>query len=62
MSGKPIECREMCKHELGVVEDVSHMAVPRLLETRFRSGLLFQDNSTSGWSHKTWKNRLFEAD
>src|SRR4051794_11866620 len=56
VSGKPIECREMCKHEPGMVEDVSHMAIPRLLETRLRSGLLSENGSTSGWSHKTWKN------
>ena len=62
MSGKPIDCREMYKHELGMVEDVSDMAIPRLLETRLRSGLLSENASTSGWSHKTWKNLLFHAD
>jgi hypothetical protein len=53
-----MECREMCKHELKMVEDISHMAIPLLVETR----LLSENVSTSGWSHKTWKNRLFEAD
>ena len=33
MSGKPIECREMLKHEPGMVEDDSHMVIPRLVET-----------------------------
>ena len=40
MSEKPIECREMLKHEPGMVEDISHMAIPHLVETGLRSGLL----------------------
>ena len=58
MSGKPIECREMLKHEPEMVEDISHMAIPRLLENGLRTGLFFQGTSTSGWSRKTWKNRF----
>ena len=52
----------MCKHELGMVEDISHMAITRLVETRLRSRLLSKGTSTYGWSHKTSKNLLFHAD
>jgi hypothetical protein len=56
LSGKPIECREMLKHKPRMVEDDSHMVIPRLVETRLRSKLLSEGTSTFGWSHKTSKN------
>src|SRR3954453_14175223 len=62
VSGKPIECREMRKHEPGMVEDNSHMAIPRLVETRLRSKLLSEGTSTFGWSQKTSKNPTLHAD
>src|SRR5687767_1806416 len=57
LSGKPIECREMLKHEPGMVEDDSHMAIPRLVETGPFPGYFPKDTPTSGWSHKTWKSQ-----
>ena len=62
VSGKPIECREMLKHEPGMVEDDSHMAILRLVETEPRSGLLSEGTSTFGWSHKTSKNPMLHAE
>jgi hypothetical protein len=56
LSGKPIECREMLKHEPGMVEDDSYMAIPRLVETEPFPGCFPKDTPTSGWSHKTSKN------
>ena len=62
MSGKPIECREILKNGPGIVEDISHMAIPRLTEIRLRRGLDSEGTATSGWSHKTWKNPGVGAD
>jgi hypothetical protein len=56
LSGKPIECREMLKHEPGMVEDDSYMAIPRLVETEPFPGCFPKNTPTSGWSHKTSKN------
>src|SRR3954453_18662089 len=62
VSGKPIERREMLKHEPGMVEDDSHMPIPRLVETGPFPGYFPKDTPTSGWSHKAWKSLLFHAD
>jgi hypothetical protein len=46
----------MLKHEPGMVEDDSYMAIPRLVETEPFPGCFPKDTPTSGWSHKTSKN------
>jgi hypothetical protein len=49
----------MLKHEPGMVEDDSYMAIPRLVETEPFPGCFPKNTPTSGWSHKTSKNLFF---
>ena len=51
----------MLKHEPGMVEDDSYMAIPRLVETEPFPGCFPKNTPTSGWSHKTSKNPFIDA-